>query len=326
MTLYFQARRATALSAAACVLLFSFIAGCADESHHGRAPVEVDWTPSVSEPEYAGADGPLVLVDAAHGNWHTIDFRFRFFADLVKADGYRVESSDTTITAQALQDADIFVVANAVLGGEDSVWVLPTPPALTSDESEALAQWVYDGGSLLLIADHMPFPASVAELAEKFGAVFINGYAKPSFDGRGSLVFNRSDGALVDHIITNGRNADEKVSAVKTFTGQAFWLTSEAESLMLMPDDWNVYLPENAFKSFTESTPSVPTAGLVQGAVLQHGAGRVAIFGEAAMFTAQAFQNDDGGTIRVGLNDPAAPENAQFVLNVLHWLSAEQGY
>ena len=48
------------------------------------------------------------------------------------------------------------------------------------------------------------------------------------------------------------------------------------------------------------------------------GKGRLAIFGEAAMFTAQL-----AGPARspAGFNHPAASENAQFVLNVMHWLA-----
>jgi hypothetical protein len=46
----------------------------------------------------------------------------------------------------------------------------------------------------------------------------------------------------------------------------------------------------------------------------------VAVFGEAAMFTAQSFVSD--GVVRqAGMNHPSASENAQFVLNLMHWLS-----
>lgn len=57
---------------------------------------------------------------------------------------------------------------------------------------------------------------------------------------------------------------------------------------------------------------------MLQGAVLRFGRGRVALFGEAAMFTAQLA----GPTRKpVGMNAPEAGQNAQFVLNLLHWLS-----
>lgn len=73
---------------------------------------------------------------------------------------------------------------------------------------------------------------------------------------------------------------------------------------------------------FDESTPRVSTSGLIQGGVLQRGEGRVAVFGEAAMFTAQTSIHD-GEVRKVGMNHPSAPENAQFVLNVVRWLSGQ---
>jgi hypothetical protein len=39
------------------------------------------------------------------------------------------------------------------------------------------------------------------------------------------------------------------------------------------------------------------------------------------MFTAQTQQLENGAVRRVGLNHPEAIHNAQFVLNVMHWLS-----
>jgi len=48
------------------------------------------------------------------------------------------------------------------------------------------------------------------------------------------------------------------------------------------------------------------------------GEGRVAFFGEAAMFSAQ-LAGLPGQPM--GMNNPAAAENVQFLLNVIHWLS-----
>ena len=64
-------------------------------------------------------------------------------------------------------------------------------------------------------------------------------------------------------------------------------------------------------------SPSVSVKGWQQGAVLQYGKGRVALFGEAAMFTAQTIEQ--GG--RMGMNNPHARQNEQFLLNVMHWLT-----
>lgn len=304
----------------ACGLIALVLSGCGEDDHHGPTPREVTWSPAITAPTYADDQGPIVMVDSAHGNWHTIDFRFRSFADLLRADGYRVLDSDTPISQDVLADADVFVIANAVLGGEDSVWVLPTPTALSPEEVDALERWVHGGGSLLLIADHMPFPASVEHLASAFGFTFYNGYARAGFDQSGTLKFSRDNGLLTEGLAMLGVKAD-KVGQLKSYTGQGFSIPGGAAPLMLMPDDWRLYLPSDAFLPMTEATPSISTKGLVQGALHVHGDGRVAVFGEAAMFTAQAFERPDGDIIRVGLNDPEAEDNSAFVLAVMHWLS-----
>jgi len=56
----------------------------------------------------------------------------------------------------------------------------------------------------------------------------------------------------------------------------------------------------------------------MQGAALTRGRGRVAAFGEAAMFSAQVSGNERRP---MGLNMGTAAENPQFLLNVMHWLS-----
>lgn len=292
--------------------------GCSSHPRgmHSRAD---DWSPVVATPEFQFGRGPLVLVDAAHGNWHTIEGRFAPFAELLRKDGYRVSSATGRVSRESLQDTDVFVIANAVKGGEDSVWILPTPSALEAEEVSALVDWVSTGGSLLLIADHMPFPGSVARLADAFGIVFLNGYAMKSVSEGGSLVFTRAAGSLVDHPISRGRTRSEEISSIKAFSGQAFRAVVPMEPLLLLADDWTVFFPREA-GVFARDTAQESARGLCQGAVLRHGKGRVAIFGEAAMFTAQTQQRGEA-VVRFGMNDPDAVHNAQFVLNVMHWLS-----
>ena len=300
------------------IVALLLLSGCAGHPNVNQLPAS-DWQPAVSTPQFASDTGPRVLVDAAHGNFHTIDGRFAAFARLLRTDGYRVASAGQPITPALLAEADVFVIANAMKGGENADWTLPTPLAFEHDEAAALAQWVHDGGSLLLIADHMPFPGSVANLADAFGLVFLNGYAKKSVDEGGTLIFTRA-GGLAEHPITRGRSPAEEISAIKAFTGQAFRAVVPVAPLLSMPPDWSVYFPYEAGE-FTGTTPAESARGLLQGAVLRHGQGRVAVFGEAAMFSAQTLVLGDQVIGRMGMNDPEASQNAQFVLNVLHWLS-----
>ena len=68
---------------------------------------------------------------------------------------------------------------------------------------------------------------------------------------------------------------------------------------------------------FDELTPTIPTPGWYHGIVRRLGEGRVAIFGEAAMFTSQIT----GAGSAMGIGHPEASENAQFAVNLLRWLA-----
>ena len=298
------------------------LTGC---SSHPRTTqvADLEWIPNVERPEFDAQAGPLVFIDSAHGNWHTRDGRFTAFAELLLADGYRVEDSSSPLSLDLLREAEVFVIANPVLGGADAEWVLPTPSAFTPEEVRALETWVTEGGALLLIADHMPFPGAAIEVGRAFGVEFFNGFAMHSPETGGTLTFARESGALTDHPILEGRSDRERVPTLKSFTGQAFRLDGPGEVLMRMPVDWQVLLPQIAWQ-FDETTESVSADGLVQGAAIRHGDGRVAIFGEAAMFTAQSVTRESV-VYRFGLNDPEALHNAQFVLNVMHWLGGRLG-
>ena len=90
--------------------------------------------------------------------------------------------------------------------------------------------------------------------------------------------------------------------------------------MLVLRDGYQLLLPEVAFK-FSERTPRISATNLLQGAVVYHGQGRVAVFGEAAMFSAQVVGPDKRP---IGMNAPDARENSRFALNLLHWLSAVQ--
>jgi hypothetical protein len=77
------------------------------------------------------------------------------------------------------------------------------------------------------------------------------------------------------------------------------------------------WMPKSACK-LEAGSPNVSVKGWQQGAVLHYGKGRIAFFGEAAMFTAQLLGPRQDP---MGLNNPRARQNQQFLLNVVHWLT-----
>ena len=273
------------------------------------------FAPSVEHPAYPTSQGPRVGIDEAHANFHTMGGRFLPFARLLERDGYRVEPVQVPFSAEALNGLDVLVIANAL--GDTANVVVPTRSAFTGPEIAAVEHWVEEGGSLLLIADHMPFAGAAEALARGLGVYFINGYAFATTRGVPSFMFRRADGTLAPSAFADGRSPGERVDSVLTFGGQAFRARTPVEPVFVIPEDALVAMPYR-WGAFSDSTPRLAAGGLFQAATRAVGRGRVAFFGEAAMFSAQLAGPDRRP---MGMNAPDAGQNPTFVLNVLHWLS-----
>ena len=271
--------------------------------------------PNVSPAAFSAGTGPRVAIDGAHFNFHTVDERYAPFAELLRRDGFVVTGLSEKFDRSTLSAVQVLVIANALNERNVEEWSLPTPSAFTPAEIAAVKDWVDEGGALLLIADHMPFGGAAADLARAFGLSFTNGYASRPVATRGTLAFTRADDSLKDHPIVRGRNTGEIVPSVMTFTGQAFSATN-GRALFVLPEDAFLWMPTTAGE-ITPQTPKTPAGGLLQGATLELGRGRVAAFGEAAMFSAQLAGPDQ---VPMGMNAIGAEQNAQFVLNVVRWL------
>jgi hypothetical protein len=274
---------------------------------------DTDFQYAIAEPAYPAGEGPTVAIDAGHHNFHTAEGRYAPFAELASADGFQVSSIATPLDAKALEGIDILVVANALNAVNDGRWVLPTPSAFSQAEIGAVRDWVDQGGSLLLIADHMPFAGAAAELAAAFGFLFTNGYAASFSDRSMTFDFSRDSGLDLEAIDVRGL---PEIDRVVTFTGQAFTIPSVAHSLLTLDGKYAAFLPTAAGR-FDRNTPIVDVSGQSQGAVVDFGQGRLAVFGEAGAFTAQIGRNGN----RMGMNAPGAEGNAPFVLAVLRWLA-----
>jgi hypothetical protein len=273
-----------------------------------------------STPTFARGKGPIVLIDEAHNNFHTASGRYRPFAKLLEADGFVVRSSGARFDSASLATGRVLVIANAVSTENRDEWRWPSHSAFGPAEIAAVAAWVRHGGSLLLIADHQPFAGAADSLANTLGVFFANGFAMPPAGGKrpGEIVFRRGAG-LIRHAIVDGTSPAQRVDSVVSFTGSAFRLARSVEragELMRLPAGTRVRMPVVAWQ-FSDSTPEFRGDGMLQGAVFPLGKGRVAVFGEAAMFSAQVTGPE---RLPMGMNAPYAAGNPQFVLNTLHWL------
>jgi hypothetical protein len=276
---------------------------------------DTTFNPVIPRPEYARGKGPVVAIDEGHYNFHTAGGRYLPFARLLRADGYVVKEYPGQFKKTELKNVRILLIANALNQINTENWFLPTPSAFSTKEITVVRKWVEAGGSLFLIADHMPMGGAAADLAAAFGFTFTNGFAADT-SSPGPAFFNRKDNTLLSCSITNGRNDSETVSKVVTFTGQAFKIPAEATSVIRFDERYLLLETDTAWV-FNSNTKYTPIKDWSQGAYLKYGQGRVVMFGEAAMFTAQLAGPE---AIRVGMNSDYAEENYKLLLNIIHWL------
>ena len=177
-----------------------------------------------------------------------------------------------------------------------------------------MRDWVRGGGALLLIADHTPMGSANARLAQRFDVEMSNAQTidpentTPGSDTPGFIVYTRERG-LGEHAITNGRDSEERVGRVMTFTGQSLKGPAGAFAFMLLSDT-----ARDVVRSSGQNTSA---AGRAQGLALSMGKGRVVVLAEAAMLSAQLAGPNKAF---FGMNRPGI-DNRLLALNILHWLS-----
>jgi hypothetical protein len=299
------------------------------------------YKPPLPRPAYESGKGPRLAIDEAHYNFHTADGRYKPFAELLRRDGYRVGALKQLLSASSLKSVDVLVISNAVHKSNEQRWAPPNPSAFTKDEITALHSWVEKGGSLLLIADHPPFAGAAIELAKAFGVEWRNGHAQAGhWKQDGTDTFEKGTG-LKESTITRGRSDKEKVTRVATYAGSAFKPPKGAIPILEFGPKSELH-ERKAGENDSLEMKTVPIEGWCQGAVMTVGKGRLALFGEAAMFSAQQVQGAIWrfdlplgkemmfrmvlfGQERFGMNAPEGKQNHQLLLNVMHWLSRAKG-
>jgi hypothetical protein len=278
----------------------------------GQQQADPEFDTSVESPAYKKV-GPRVMFDEAHHNFHTTDGRYKPFVDLLTKDGYNVIRNRQSFSKTRLSGFKILVISNA-LGAEEYDDEGADKPAFNDDEIAAVADWVKGGGALLLIADHAPFGGAAAALASRFGVDMSKGY---TFDPQNSvagnptqLIFSRDNKLLAMHPITEGRNENERVKLVRSFTGQSLKGPEGSIDILKLSDS-------ATDKPTFQNETSVSAAGRAQAIALKFGKGRLVVHGEAAMLSAQI----SGAEKRtMGMNTPGN-DNKQYALNLMHWLS-----
>ncbi len=269
-------------------------------------------------PAYTADSGPIVCIDEGHFNFHTADGNYKGFADLLRTDGYRVRGFAENFTELANSNCDLLVIANPISEYNSQDWDLPHYSAFTRSEIDDLVSWIINGGNLLFVADHSPVAGNSADLGSVLGIVIANAYAL--IGGESTGVFSRADGTLKSHKITQGRNDSESIDRLTSFGGLAAIFGSMWDPITVFADGDTAYIRVQHTNLSEEigGRTEFSIAGWGQGASRTLGEGRIVFQGEAAMCGAQ-FQVRRN--YKFGMNNPNAPQNAQFCLNTVRWLT-----
>lgn len=139
-----------------------------------------------------------------------------------------------------------------------------------------------------------------------------NGFARLDKQENGPDIFSKENGRLKVSEIT------KDIESVTSFTGSAFTYPENEDVIMKFNKGDLSLEPEIAWQ-FSDSTKTVPLDNYAQGALMNYGKGKIAVFGEAAMFTARDVTNENG-TFKVGFNSPLAPNNQQFAVILMRYL------
>ena len=272
---------------------------------------------AIAQPHYDEQKGPRILYDAGHNNPLSLKGQYAAFGRVIEADGYRLATLTGSVTTEALTGTRVFVTVNAMHDMEHLD--LPTGSVYTDEEVEALYTWVHrHGGSLFLITDQMPCAGSVSKLAARFGFNLINGFAQRK-DGLPEI-FSRERGTLTANAVTDVEGT--VIDSIRVWGGTGFFPPPGAVVVSSLGEDYEVFLPARAVEMNHLVAPTVPKisgTGLANGAILQCGRGRVCIFADGASFT--ALLKGIKSTKR-GMNHGDATQNAQLLLNIMHWLDA----
>jgi hypothetical protein len=156
---------------------------------------------------------------------------------------------------------------------------------------------------LLLIADHTPFGSAAEGLASSFGIALGKGFAfdlSNSDTGPTQLVFSKENGLLGNHVILRGRDMTEEIRKVVSFTGESMSIPGGASVLLKLsptahesPTRSELQLALGRADGPSKESIAAharPVINGAQGLAMNVGKGRLVVFGEAAMFSAQVVR------------------------------------
>jgi hypothetical protein len=272
-----------------------------------------------TSPAFAVDTGPKIVISAANSRF-VKQGSLKPFEKLAQTDGFIITENDD-LNAALAANTTVLVIANPFLESYAQFPAMTPPSAFSIEEIESIRKWVENGGSLLLLADHAPLGGGSSDLAMAFGFQYLNGHtaneaAAQANDRRVNIAFTPDNGLSTGHPIVAGATGRKPVARFQAFGGQSFIPPVGAKPVLTIPQGWSAIFTYRLAAELT-TAPRIDASGMSQGATLEYGKGRIAVFAEAGGFSAQLLDGDTP----FGFNTPEAAENPEFVLATLRWLA-----
>ena len=275
---------------------------------------------NVVHPKFKKGYGPKILIDAGHHNFVVELGLNKPLFDVASSDGYQIKIDSMQFTKEYLSNYQLVVIMSAMPFKYGSKNQVTDEITFTTDELNALHDWVSNGGSLLMFSEHAPIDKSVTPLFNKFGIQLSTGIVVDSLNSDtpiempswkySFLKFTSKNGLLnTEHPITKGEKKNERISNILTIGGSG--LTGDGYTNILklsssaMIKKWNGTMPSGT-----------PNSQCLAGNV---GKGKLAALGDCNGFTAMSLKSG-GYKLSAGMQ-VSGYDWKQFVLNTLHWLS-----
>ena len=275
---------------------------------------------NVVHPKFMKGYGPKILIDAGHHNFLVEIGLIKPLFDVASSDGYQIKIDSMPFTKEYLSNYKLVVIMTAMPFKYGSKNQVTDEITFTTDELNALHDWVSNGGSLLMFSEHAPIDKSVTPLFNKFGIQLSTGIVVDSLNSDtpiempswkySFLKFTSKNGLLnTEHTITKGEKKNERISNILTIGGSG--LTGDGYTNILklsssaMIKKWNGTMPSGT-----------PNSQCLAGNV---GKGKLVALGDCNGFTAMSLKSGEY-KLSAGMQ-VSGYDWKQFVLNTLHWLS-----
>ena len=275
---------------------------------------------NVVDPKFKKGYAPKILIDAGHHNFVVELGLNKPLFDVASSDGYQIMIDSMQFTKEYLSNYNIVIIWPAMPFKFGSKSQVTDEITFTTDELNALHDWVSNGGSLLMFSEHAPIDKSVTPLFNKFGIQLSTGIVVDSLNSDtpiempswkySFLKFTSKNGLLnTEHPITKGEKKNERISNILTNGGSGLAGDGYTNILKLsssaMIKKWNGTMPSGT-----------PNSQCLAGNV---GKGKLVALGDCNGFTAMSLKSG-GYKLSAGMQ-VSGYDWKQFVLNTLHWLS-----